>query len=632
MRKVRFSVVAGSVLVLMALITFNMSTVKESRFTETVPADRLEVKEPASPVSSGTPPLVATGTEEALDSGDRPTTHVRNVVNKASKVVSSSGGSTSPLLDSKTHGYYKDKSASVCTDSQKDPWFEVDLGGPFTVRNIELWAPKKSCESIKFKGRCERLQDVMIVTKKSPMKMEVLDAAKEVLKSKVISSMRTIYAWDSVEQEARYVRISINGEKLRVCATEVKVLVADDDFKLCDSKTCKFGSCKCMDKECAQKKCLCNSDMIGEHDCTTNPLQDWRYFPLEKTAAGGKSWNWDAGKVAEVTSGLQKLQNPKSCAKSNGVHGLIGAQGRGAGLASTLHFVSGHLSEALRTKKPFVFGGRMNYAGTKFCKEKDMYGDPDCYFKPVAGSSCLKRKAELRKSYRPISGPKRHPNRCAIGKLCNDVGHFRYLPKDFEEAGMGLLHFRSAIVSQLVQINNVTEEILNLDKLKADMGFQHPIIGVHIRHGDACHTTDRKGRCKGLSYYIPEIRTLAERYNTTRVFISTDDDTILKSTKSYSKEFNFVFAESFSRDVFDSKDQIEYRKDLWSGNNNKGHSIMLSSLIDLLLLAECDYLVLHLLSNMSRLALELAAARKEAIPPYFSMDGPWCQHWKMCTS
>ena len=67
-------------------------------------------------------------------------------------------------------------------------------------------------------------------------------------------------------------------------------------------------------------------------------------------------------------------QNPeKACDKSNGVHGLIGAQGRGAGLASTLHFVSGHLSEAYRTKKPFVFGGRMNYAGTKFCKEKDMY-------------------------------------------------------------------------------------------------------------------------------------------------------------------------------------------------------------------------------------------------------------------
>lgn len=438
-----------------------------------------------------------------------------------------------------THGYYRDKSASTCTDSEKNPWIEADLGGSFTVRHVELWAPKKSCESIKFKGRCEKSQDTMVVTKKTPMTIEALNETRGVVRTANINTMRTIYAWDAVEAEARYVRISIKGEKQRVCGTEVKVFVVDDDFKLCSPKTCKYGECKCLDDSCERKKCACKSDKVGEHDCMTNPLQDWRYFPIEKTAAEGKSWNWDAKKVDQVTSKLANLQSPKTCAKSTDVHGLIGAQGRGAGLASTLHFISGHLSEAYRMKRPFVFGGRMIYAGTKFCKEKDMYGDPDCYLKPVAGGSCLKKKADLRKSYKPISGPSRHPNRCVIGKLCNDVGHFRYLPKDFEATGMGLLHFRSAVVSHLVQINNVTREILDLDKIKREIVFQHPIIGVHIRHGDACHTTDRKGRCKGLSYYLPEIRTLAQRYNTSRVFVATDDDTILKSAKSYSKEFQF---------------------------------------------------------------------------------------------
>ena len=95
------------------------------------------------------------------------------------------------------------------------------------------------------------------------------------------------------------------------------------------------------------------------------------------------------------------------------------------------------------------------------------------------------------------------PSVCVCVCLC-DV-------QDFESAGMGLLHFRSAVVSHLVKVNNATRDLLNLDKLKAEMGFQHPIIGVHIRHGDACHTTDRKGRCKGLAYYVPEIRTLAQR-------------------------------------------------------------------------------------------------------------------------
>ena len=664
MKKPR-TLVAVAVLLLVALVGLNKSSVRESRFPGTATAQvPIGGEAPATTSSEASlaPPAVAQGASVAPS--DLNSTRSTNVVNKAAKVTLSSGGSPAPLLDSKvrplyspqrgespelltrspprppspppfrvqTHGYYKDKSASVCTDSQKDPWIEVDLGATFLVRHVELWAPKKSCDSIKFKGRCEKSQDMMVVTKKSPMTIEVLGEAREAVGSLRIGNSRAIYAWDGVEQRARYVRISVAGERQRVCGTEVKVFVEDDNFRLCDARTCKFGTCKCLDEACERKKCACGSDKIGEHDCVTNPLQDWWYFPVEGTGPLGGSWNWDTGKVAQVTTKLARLQNPKSCAKSNDVKGLIGAQGRGAGLASTLHFISGHLSEAYRTKKPFVFGGRMNYAGTKFCKEKDMYGDPDCYFEPLAGGPCLKKKEEVRRAYKPISGPSRHPNRCAIGKLCNDVGHFRYLPKDFEESGMGLLHFRSAVVSQLVRVNNATAGLLNLEKLKADIGFRHPIIGVHIRHGDACHTTDRKGRCKGLAHYLPEIRTLAERYKTNRVYIATDDDQVLKTTKSYSKEFEFIYADSFSRDLFDSKDQIEYRKDLWTGSNNKGHSIMLSSLIDLLLLAECDYLVLHLLSNLSRLALELAASRKEAIPPYFSKDGPWCQHWKMCTS
>jgi hypothetical protein len=27
---------------------------------------------------------------------------------------------------------------------------------------------------------------------------------------------------------------------------------------------------------------------------------------------------------------------------------------------------------------------------------------------------------------------------------------------------------------------------VNLEQLKEDLGFKHPIIGVHVRHGDGC--------------------------------------------------------------------------------------------------------------------------------------------------
>eukprot|EP00193_Tetraselmis_chui_P011982 CAMPEP_0177795328 /NCGR_PEP_ID=MMETSP0491_2-20121128/26172_1 /TAXON_ID=63592 /ORGANISM="Tetraselmis chuii, Strain PLY429" /LENGTH=113 /DNA_ID=CAMNT_0019318147 /DNA_START=73 /DNA_END=411 /DNA_ORIENTATION=+ len=113
---------------------------------------------------------------------------------------------------------------------------------------------------------------------------------------------------------------------------------------------------------------------------------------------------------------------------------------------------------------------------------------------------------------------------------------------------------------------------------------------------------------------------MSRRYNTTRVFLATDDAKVVREAASYA-EFQFVYID-FNRNVLNSKDQIEYRKNLWDGSNDEGHRIMVSSLIDLLLLSESDYLITHFLSNMSRLALELSAAFHQRVPPFSSMDGP----------
>ena len=51
---------------------------------------------------------------------------------------------------------------------------------------------------------------------------------------------------------------------------------------------------------------------------------------------------------------------------------------------------------------------------------------------------------------------------------------------------------------------------------------------------------------------------------------------------------------------------------------------------DLFLLAETDYMVTHQASTMSRLALQLGTMFHRRIPPFISMDGPWCPHWRMC--
>lgn len=57
---------------------------------------------------------------------------------------------------------------------------------------------------------------------------------------------------------------------------------------------------------------------------------------------------------------------------------------------------------------------------------------------------------------------------------------------------------------------------------------------------------------------------------------------------------------------------------------------MLDALTDTAFLAEADYLVLSLSSTMSRMALLLSAARQRRLPPFISVDAPFCPHWRMC--
>ena len=73
-------------------------------------------------------------------------------------------------------------------------------------------------------------------------------------------------------------------------------------------------------------------------------------------------------------------------------------------------------------------------------------------------------------------------------------------------AARGNFWWRSAMLAYLVRLNHYTQVRLGLESLKTQIGYQHPIIGVHVRHGDACHTTTRKGTCKGLASYLPRIR------------------------------------------------------------------------------------------------------------------------------
>eukprot|EP00873_Tetraselmis_striata_P018983 jgi/Tetstr1/439247/TSEL_027689.t1 len=60
------------------------------------------------------------------------------------------------------------------------------------------------------------------------------------------------------------------------------------------------------------------------------------------------------------------------------------------------------------------------------------------------------------------------------------------------------------------------------------------------------------------------------------------------------------------------------------------YELMRMSAADLELLAETDALVGTGSASFFKLALQLSAARKQAVPPFISLDSAYCDSWRMC--
>merc|ERR1712137_571553 len=118
--------------------------------------------------------------------------------------------------------------------------------------------------------------------------------------------------------------------------------------------------------------------------------------------------------------------------------------------------------------------------------------------------------------------------------------------------------FHSAALSYLLRLNSRTIQELGLSALKKKIGFTHPIIGLHVRHGDACHTSERAGNCFGLKVYLPAIRAMSRRYNISKVFVATDDPKTISSAMALDEGLEFITV-PVDRSGFQNKDFMEFK-------------------------------------------------------------------------
>ena len=112
-------------------------------------------------------------------------------------------------------------------------------------------------------------------------------------------------------------------------------------------------------------------------------------------------------------------------------------------------------------------------------------------------------------------------------------------------------------VSQLVAfvsrpgpgLKSAIERALRRTGLRAALAAG-PVIGIHVRHGDACnwYELDRAARaCLPLSAYIEAVRGYARQFGVRTIYLATDSRDVLADARRYSGEFSFLFLRGVSR-------------------------------------------------------------------------------------
>ena len=111
---------------------------------------------------------------------------------------------------------------------------------------------------------------------------------------------------------------------------------------------------------------------------------------------------------------------------------------------------------------------------------------------------------------------------------------------------------------------------------KKELGFDAhgPLLGLHVRLGDSCADSKRKGRmCNVLGDYMPSVRKMMASYGFKAVFLATDNAAVLADTAKF-PEVKWVYSANGKHQSTDTTDSshIKSGKRQRQPNDKGGHS------------------------------------------------------------
>ena len=138
----------------------------------------------------------------------------------------------------------------------------------------------------------------------------------------------------------------------------------------------------------------------------------------------------------------------------------------------------------------------------------------------------------------------------------------RYTGDQFQGTPKGsAFWWRAQVASLLLRPRPALMATLQL--AKASLGYHGQVLGVHVRHGDACmHATISQFRpqCVAWEVYVERIQRMRAQYGVRKVFLATDDPEVA-AVASQTPDLELMQL-SLDRSMFEADWFLEFRSEL----------------------------------------------------------------------
>ena len=368
-----------------------------------------------------------------------------------------------------------------------------------------------------------------------------------------------------------------------------------------------------------------------------------------------------------------EADEPRVAEKGRAGNALMAVTLHPSGFFSLVHGLLKPLMHAVRTNRVLLTPRSLEFTSEAFVKAPCHHRDLSCFFEPLSppcdaaerrvGESIAKLKAMRKGEAVAAKGAgKKHGWQMAADRpwpalaggterarseemIDGEKQAAKRTPEPYRS--MGWFWYSSHLLSFLLRPNAPLRadiaKRMALSRLSTAVAAGSLIVGMHVRHGDACRSEEivrARRTCTPLSEYMAAARRLlAElpaaggkkaRSSRVVVYLATDSVAVLRESKAYADTFDVIHLPKSSISRHDPKDgdQLLWDKRVWQrffwGQTAWTMGQAWDATTELFLLSHADIFVGKFTSNLFRAAYALRAAQCDCAPLFASLDAPTC--------